>query len=530
MPTPATAPPSVMVLSCGTTAGMTPCARHSRVRSSYAIMPSASTVPSRIASTWLNERTSSRRRAPAARSRKRFEVSLARATGPAPCFRLSTRDCRFAACVAAASAMPDATRRCRFADVFLVDEVARHRVGRGVALGEHDLEKVRAAGRRAEHLGAAVEIDAPDAPEAIVEARRVERADPLPVALEALGPDVEGQRVMPAQVLDVENLEPALLHLDDHVGEARDPAAGEHVLADEEIGIEAPDVADEVDEADSVLLEEARMRADDFRELVAAGVLEAADRDHLVELLRGFSFLRTEVGMHLHRVLDAELLDLPARVLGLRAGGVDARDAYAVMHGRMHQEAAEARTDVDHFLAGLQAHFPRDVVGLGALRVFERARSLSPVRARVEHVRIVEPQLVELGRQRVMRLRVGARARARRVRMRKLVPAVAQRDEESGAPVEAAFHAGGERLGEAPFDVEVAVEVGLEEAHVAEGCDAPIDRRLFEYERKCRRRVARPRHAAIRVAHREGNRGALSDGAQRALDQASHGAEFYRRV
>src|SRR6185436_8309205 len=193
MPTPATAPPSVMVLSCGTTAGITPRARHALVRSSYGIIPSASTKSSFTDKTWLKPRTSSRRRAPASRSRNRLEVSLASATGPAPAFSDCASEARLAACAASASAMPEAARR-RFGRGlgrrFPVEEVARHRVAGGVALGEDDLEQVRAPRRRAEHLGAAVEVYAPDAAEALVEAHRVERADLVPVAVEAFGPDV----------------------------------------------------------------------------------------------------------------------------------------------------------------------------------------------------------------------------------------------------------------------------------------------------------------------------------------------------
>src|SRR4029079_2974555 len=136
-------------------------------------------------------------------------------------------------------------------------------------------------GGAAEHLGAAVEVDAPDAPEALVEALGVEGADLLPVAVEALAPCIERERVMAAQVLDVEHLEPRLLHLDDHVREARDPAAGEDVLADEVVGVEVADVADEVDQAEAARLERARVRADQVGERVAPGVLEAADGDHL---------------------------------------------------------------------------------------------------------------------------------------------------------------------------------------------------------------------------------------------------------
>src|SRR5690606_27214643 len=219
MPTPASAPPSVMVFSWGTTAGMTPCGRQASTSVSYGVMPSASTKPSPTLRTSLKARTSRRRRGAASRSRKRFDVSFSSATAPWLALSLAASSSFFLAwrCVAG------------------IEEIPCHRIARArdVALREDDLEEVRLPVRRAEHLRAAVEVHAPDAPEALVEAPGVERADPVPVAVEALGPVIERERIVPAQVLDVEDLEPGALHLDDRVGEARDPAARENVLADE---------------------------------------------------------------------------------------------------------------------------------------------------------------------------------------------------------------------------------------------------------------------------------------------------------
>src|SRR3989304_3218851 len=129
-------------------------------------MPSASTNPAAASmrSTSLKARPSSRRRAMPARSRNRLEVSLASPTGPAPCL----------SCPASASFF----RVCRL----FVEESPAHRIAgaRDVALAEDDLEQMRVAARRAEHLGAAVEIAAPDAAEAPVEGLRGERAEALP--------------------------------------------------------------------------------------------------------------------------------------------------------------------------------------------------------------------------------------------------------------------------------------------------------------------------------------------------------------
>src|SRR3989441_5766051 len=271
MPTPATAPPRVMVFSCGTTAGITPCARHSATSASYVTIPSASTWPALIRRTSLKWRTSSRRRAAPARSRNRFEVSFASPTGPLPCLSRAAKASFFVVCR------------------LFVEESPAHRIAglRDVALGEHDLEQVRVPLGRAEHLGAAVQVDAPDATEALVEALRIELADALPVAVEALAPRVERERVVAAQVLDVQHFEAGALHLDDGIGKARDPAAGKHVAADEELGLEASDVADEMQHAEAAGLEEPGVRLHHLGELVAPGMLEGADRDHLVVLVPG---------------------------------------------------------------------------------------------------------------------------------------------------------------------------------------------------------------------------------------------------
>src|SRR3989442_419534 len=299
MPTPATAPPRVMVFSCGTTAGITPCARHSATSASYVTMPSASTWPSLIRRTSLKWRTSSRRGAAPARSRNRFEVAFASPTGPLPSLSRAAKASFFVVCR------------------LFVEESPAHRIAglRDVALGEHDLEQVRVALGRAEHLGAAVEIDPPDAAEALVEALRIELADPLPVAVEALAPRVERERVVAAQVLDVQHFEAGALHLDDGIGKARDPAAWKHVAADEELGLEMPDVADEMQHAEAAGLEEPGVRLHHLGELVAPGMLEGADRDHLVVLAPCVA----KIAQHLQGAAEPAPLDLAAHHVRLRS-------------------------------------------------------------------------------------------------------------------------------------------------------------------------------------------------------------------
>src|SRR5258706_5051482 len=144
-------------------------------------MPSVPPKPAAAStrSTCVKPRTSSRRRAAASRSRNRFDVSLASPTGPCPSLSRSARASFFLECW-----------RCGLFEGLFVEEAPAHGVvrHRDVALREHDLEKMREPPGRAEHLGAAVEIHAPDAPEALVELFGIKRADPVPVAVEALGP------------------------------------------------------------------------------------------------------------------------------------------------------------------------------------------------------------------------------------------------------------------------------------------------------------------------------------------------------
>src|SRR2546421_815675 len=156
-------------------------------------MPSASTHCGVTSRTALNARTSRRRRATLSRSRKRFEVSLASPSGPWPSLSDAARSSFFFVCC------------CRGLGFKFVEEAAAHRVAgrRDVALGEHDLEKMRAPGGGAEHLRAAVEVHPPDAAEALVEAAWVNSADLVPVAVKALAPHIEGECVMAAQVFHV---------------------------------------------------------------------------------------------------------------------------------------------------------------------------------------------------------------------------------------------------------------------------------------------------------------------------------------
>ena len=79
MPRPDTAPPSVIVLSWGTTSGMRPCRSVASARSSYVVMPPtrAVLVSGSTQITRPNADTSSPATGAASRNRNRFDVRLA---------------------------------------------------------------------------------------------------------------------------------------------------------------------------------------------------------------------------------------------------------------------------------------------------------------------------------------------------------------------------------------------------------------------------------------------------------------------
>src|SRR5882672_8696245 len=135
-------------------------------------MPSAETR-ARAASTSttsLKRERSTRGRACRSRSRNRLDVLFARPIPPGPRAVSSAR-----------------SRASLLSWLFTgVEEGAAHRIVLAdVALAHHDLEEVRLAVGRAEHLRAGPEIRAPDAPELFVEPFRVELVHLVPVAIEA---------------------------------------------------------------------------------------------------------------------------------------------------------------------------------------------------------------------------------------------------------------------------------------------------------------------------------------------------------
>ena len=223
-------------LELGHDRGIVPWASVASARSTKVVMPSASTVPcaGSTASTASKCERSTRGLARTARSRNRFDVRLERPKPP-PAPARGQRRGQLRLLLPRTAASP-------------IEERAAHRVvGSDVALatpapgtGGCGCSASGTSRRTTRDMCATCAGTAR-------RSARVERVDRLPVGVEALGPGVERQRVVPAQVLDVDHLEAAALHRLDGLGEARYPAAGENVLADVELGVEHPDVADEVD-------------------------------------------------------------------------------------------------------------------------------------------------------------------------------------------------------------------------------------------------------------------------------------------
>jgi hypothetical protein len=205
-------------------------------------------------------------------------------------------------------------------------------------------------------------------------------------------------------------------------------------------------------------------------------VLEPADRHHFVELPVHLAEVgladRDPVGEPASRHLAAHPVALLGR--GIQGDAVD-----AVPLDRVKHEPAEPRADVDDFLSRPQAELAADVLHLVRLGFLEGARALLPVRARVHHERCVEPQPVEVGTQPVVEPRVRLGLRDGAVREPELVPAVAHPDEgiAQRPHVEAGIRRCAERRGEAPFDVQIAGEVRLQEPDVAEKRDPPLGAR-----------------------------------------------------
>src|SRR5882762_8330743 len=412
-------------------------------------MPSAETRAraTSTSTTSLKPERSTRGRACRSRSRKRFDVLFAR---PIP---------------AGPPASSARSRASLLSWLFTgVEEGAAHRiVVADVAFAHYDLEEVRLAMGGAEHLGARPEVGSPDSAEPLVEFPGIELVHPLPIAVEAPRPVVERERVVAPQVLDVHDFQPAALAPVDRLGKARDPAAGKDVLAYPELGVADADMTDEVDDPEPAGLEISGVGADHLRKLIAPRVLECPDREQLVELARHLAEVALE---HLDLAFEAAALDLGACFLDLFGGGVDSGAERAVPLPGVEEQVAPAAAGAG--VASIEQDLAAHVVHLGDLCFVARLGSVGEPGAGVGHAHFVEPYPVEVLSRPVVKAGVRLRLRDRCVAVSELVPPVAHLDEESRLAVEAGVHARAEGVREAALDIDIAVEVRLEKADMAE--------------------------------------------------------------
>src|SRR5438445_1675132 len=437
-------------------------------------MPSADTRE-RAASTSTTSskpERSTRGRACRSRSRNRLDVLFASPIPPGPPAASSAR-----------------SRASLLSWLFTgVEEGAAHRIVLAdVAFAHHDLKEVRLAVGGAEHLGARPQVGPPDSAEPLVEFPGIEPVHPLPIAVEAPRPVVEREGVVAPQVLDVHDLQPAALAPDDRLGEAGDPASRKDVLANPELGVAHADVADEVDHPEPARIEILGVGANHLRKLVAPRVLERPDREQLVELARHLAEVALE---HLDLAFEAAALDLGARFPDLLGGGVDAGAERAVLLPGVEEQVAPAAADVGEGVAPLEQDLAAHVVHLGDLRLLERLGSVGEPGAGVGHAHFVEPFPVEVLSGPVVKARVRLRLRNRCVAVSELVPPVAQLDEESRLAVEAGVHARAEGVREAALDIDIAVEVGLEKADMAEQQHPPCGAAVADEDGYVRRALA----------------------------------------
>lgn len=116
------------------------------------------------------------------------------------------------------------------------------------------------------------------------------------------------------------------------------------MLADEELGLVATDMADEMQQAEATRLQERGMGANHLGQLVAPRVLQGADRDDLVVDRIDVAKVRLA---DRERAVEPPTSDLVAQPGDLLGGGVDADTARTRGLLGVKHEAAEAATDVD---------------------------------------------------------------------------------------------------------------------------------------------------------------------------------------
>src|SRR5437870_4445706 len=196
---------------------------------------------------------------------------------------------------------------------------------------------------------------------------------------------------MPAQIFHVEHFQTAAFHPVDRLRQAGNPAAGENVLADVELGVEIADMADEVNDTNPAWFERGCVCRYHFGKLIAPRMFECTDRKHLVVLARDLA----EVGFdNADFRVQTAARDVRAQLRDLLGSDVDSRTERAVMLPSMEEQATPTAADVNERFARLELNLATDVVEFVALSLLERAGTVAPVRAGIHH-RLVEPVTIE---------------------------------------------------------------------------------------------------------------------------------------
>ena len=221
---------------------------------------------------------------------------------------------------------------------------------------------------------------------------------------------------------------PASFHRHDHVGEARDPAAGEDVLADEELGVAPSDVADEVQHAEAARLQEVGMRADRPRRAGRARRARArrSTRPCRTARTRRASRRRRRASRRRQASLASISPATPSTCSVVVLTPVTRAPSVSAARNMKPPKPQPMSTTRS---PGASRSLRQTWSILFACACSSVRVPSCPVRAGVHHQRIVEPEPVEIGAEPVVRARVLLRLLACRVRAMQLVPAVALRDE-----------------------------------------------------------------------------------------------------
>jgi GH15 family glucan-1,4-alpha-glucosidase len=209
--------------------------------------------------------------------------------------------------------------------------------------------------------------------------------------LEATQPVPTCQRIVAAQVLDVEHGEARLEDLL-HLEERRRIGVREDVLGDPAAEPLLTIAPDRVNQAAAMRREGPVDHVPELRVVLLAHVLEHA---HGHERVAGSTDVPVVVLHELHPTREPLLLRCLPGVLHLFTGDVERTHGDAVVAGHVERQRTPATASLDHVFPGAQIELGADVFELGDLRLLQGRLGSREVGARVDHA-FVEEQLVEL--------------------------------------------------------------------------------------------------------------------------------------